>query len=91
MTEFRHLRWEDLGQLTRRELSGRIEQESADWEAVPTDGMTEQDVLSYIEFMKIAQMVIEPADLVAHVSSLMHGQDDGYMDRKPGNGPPEEA
>ncbi|MGP3990147.1 hypothetical protein [Streptomyces sp. 3N207] len=52
--------------------------------------MTEQHVLAFAEFTKIARMALDPADLVAHVDSLLRGQDDGYMDQKPVCGLPEE-
>jgi hypothetical protein len=83
MTSFRHLTWEDLDRLTRAELTPLVVQESDHWERLIEKGMDEQDLLSYMKFLQIMAAVYDARGLATHMSNLLNGRDDGYMDEAP--------
>jgi lysozyme family protein len=90
MTTFRHLTRKDLDQLTRAELAHRVLQESEYWKRIPANKMDEKTVLAYLEFLHVTAAVHNPRGLTSHLSSLIDGHDDGYLDEKPGRSSPEE-
>ncbi|MFI8854790.1 hypothetical protein ACIGW3_31925 [Streptomyces sp. NPDC053499] len=84
MTSFRHLTRADLDQLTRAELTPLVAQESAHWKRRTEKEMNEQDALAYLEFLQIVAAVHDARGMAAHLSNLINGHDDGYMDQTPG-------
>jgi len=81
---FEHLTWEDLDRLTRAELAERVRAEVAYWEGVPVEEMGEAEAQAYLTFMQVAKASIDPVGLLGHVSSQLHGVDDGFWDEVPG-------
>ncbi|MGP3979266.1 hypothetical protein ACTWQF_35705 [Streptomyces sp. 8N114] len=84
MTSFRHLTWADLDQLTRAELTPLVAQESAYWERLAEKEMDEQEAVAYLEFLQIVAAVYDAWGLATHMSNLINGRDDGYMNEAPG-------
>ncbi|MGI5353490.1 hypothetical protein ACQEU8_35735 [Streptomyces sp. CA-250714] len=46
--------------------------------------MDEQDALAYLEFLQIVAAVYDAWGLATHMSNLIDGHDDGYMNEAPG-------
>ncbi|MFI7246444.1 hypothetical protein [Streptomyces qinglanensis] len=83
MTPIRHLARADLAQLTRAELFSRAAEESAYWKKRTATEMAEQDLQAYLKFLHIAATLHDPRGLADHLSNVINGHDDDYLDEAP--------
>ncbi|MBE9500744.1 hypothetical protein IHE61_31065 [Streptomyces sp. GKU 257-1] len=81
---FRHLCWGDLDRLTRAELQERVTAELAYWEEIPAEEMGQEQTLGYLNFVRITARAIDPAGVLDHASSVLHGEPNGFWEEIPG-------